>query len=458
MTVARKALLLFSASLLITTLPLPAYAQNHSAQTADPDASMSLGEIIVTAQRNKENIQQVPISITALTSATLASRDLNDLSQIALAAPTLQIGRFGDLSIRGIGTLAFAESVDSSVATAVDDVNIARPNLAINLFNDVQRVEILNGPQGLLFGRNASAGLLNIVTNRPALGKLENIFSFETGFLDTPGSPGSASSIILRETLNLPVTDGSALRINGFYSYAEPPVTLTHPSRARQDANQRQYGVRAKYALNLSDALKLYVIGEYAESHGGNADNTFRSVGNDPNSIVAPLLVADGITAGPNNFHLSADGPYFRDLINYGAQGTLTYAFGKGLELSNIAAYKNLNLNQQGDVDLVSINAVNINDDHTKFAQFSDELRLALPNTGRLRGQVGLYYFQAHTTAQQNTSGNFFVPDEFISTSPYCVGARRVCGLSRQQRRRDRARCALSPVEPQLRGIRADEL
>lgn len=178
---------------------------------AQGDAVSQDGDIVVTAQRRSESLQSVPVSVTAITADALSSRNLNDLTQISTAAPSLQIGADNTFSVRGVGTLAFAQTIDSSVAVALDDVNLGRPYLAGSLFNDVERVEVLNGPQGLLFGKNASAGLLNVVTTRPRLGEWGSITDLEFGKRATPGtSNGDAWSVIARETLNIPFGETSA--------------------------------------------------------------------------------------------------------------------------------------------------------------------------------------------------------------------------------------------------------
>ncbi|MBB5684850.1 TonB-dependent receptor [Sphingobium boeckii] len=418
----------FAASTAMLLLAMPALAQETStsadsgtAEGQATDDSAGMGEIIVTAQRRSESLQKVPLSVNAVTADTLSDRNINGLDQLPLVAPSLQIGLLGNYSIRGVGTLANSSSVDSSVAVAIDDVNLGQPGYAINLFNDVQRVEVLNGPQGLLFGRNASAGLMNIVTGQPEIGVTENIFNVETGARGKPGVPGDANYVLARETINLPVGSNTAIRLNGFYSYAEPVMTLTKRTAARQDEDQRQYGIRAKLLTNFSDRLSLYLIGEYAKSHGGSTTDAFTSVGTGP-SIIRPILAADGITANSNNFLISADGAFYRDRLNVGAQGTLSYDLGGGWNISNIAAWKRYKDTTRFDIDRVSADILNTNLVDQNYTQFSNELRLALPSGNRLGGQVGLYYFDATMHRTLLTSGSFNVPAVAQPNAPFCVG------------------------------------
>jgi iron complex outermembrane receptor protein len=175
-------------------------------------------------------------------------RNLNDLTQVARAAPSLQVGQDNTFAVRGVGTLSFAGTIDSSVALAIDEVNLGRP-----LLNDLARVRVLNGPQGLLFGKNASAGLLNIVTTRPVISEYSSVTNIELASRDTPGADRAAPSVIARETLNIPVTENSALRLSGLYSYQEPGTTYVGTARlgTRHEFNVRTLSVKGKYLAKI---------------------------------------------------------------------------------------------------------------------------------------------------------------------------------------------------------------
>lgn len=409
-----KAVLLATASLIAVSSPV-------RAQTIQESGGVS--EIVVTAQRRAERLQDVPVSITALSSDTLRSRNVNDLTQVALAAPSLQVGSDNTFAVRGVGTQAFATTIDSSVATALDEVNLGRPFLAQALFNDVERVEVLNGPQGLLFGKNASAGLLNVISARPKLGTFENVTDMELSNRSTPGSDVRSWSMIGRETLNIPIGEAGALRINGTYSYEEPATNFVGRSDVRNDIDREQYGVRVKYLQDITPSLELYVIGEYAESHGaaGFSDRTYRSLG--PNSTNAPALASSGIITGDENFTFAGDGGYWRDLEIGGAQASLAWTSPAGLVISNIAAWKFYNVDSQLDVDFTNFNGANRNAVMGDYDQFSNEFRVALPAENRLSGQAGLYYFHSTIDQQGQIAGNNYLPSFLLPGYPFCVGA-----------------------------------
>lgn len=410
-----------------TMLTAPAaFAQGSETAPADQvdTESGGVGEIVVTAQRRSESIQRVPVSLTAITSDTLASQNLNDLTQVSRAAPSLQVGVDNSFAVRGVGTLAFAGTIDSSVALAIDDVNLGRPLLNSPLLNDLERVEVLNGPQGLLFGKNASAGLVNIVTARPKLGVFSSSTNIELANRATPGADRTAPGIILRETLNIPVSQNSALRLSGLYSYQEPGTTYvgTPDPGTRHDINARSYSIKAKYLAELSDALTFYAIGDYNENHGiaGIFDNTYRQI--DPASTNIAPLAGDGITTGPKNLLFGGDADQFRDIKTGGAQGQVSYLLNSGFEISNLFAWRFYTQDQQLDGDYLSSDGLNTNATQARYDQFSNELRLALPEGNRLSGQVGLFWFKSKLDTARQLAGNSYTPAAVLAGQPFCVG------------------------------------
>lgn len=153
----------------------PAYAQ--SATPAQPDApaqaasdTQSISEIIVTAQKREEKLSRTPLAVTALTGDSLAKNHITDVSSLAASVPSFNFGTYGGtarLTIRGIGLNSINEGAESRVAFYTDGVYFSRPASALSGFYDVARVEILRGPQGTLYGRNATGGALNVITAEP---------------------------------------------------------------------------------------------------------------------------------------------------------------------------------------------------------------------------------------------------------------------------------------------------
>lgn len=415
------AIILLSATML--TAPA-AFGQAADAPSADPVAG-SLTDIVVTAQRRSESIQRVPVSVTAVSEETIRSQNLNDLTQVSRAAPSLQVGVDNSFAVRGVGTLAFAGTIDSSVALAIDEVNLGRPLLNSPMLNDIARVEVLNGPQGLLFGKNASAGLLSIVTTRPRIGEFSSSTNIELASRATPGANRTAPGLILREAINIPVTANSALRLSGLYSYQEPGTTYvgTRLPGTRHDLNARSYSLKGKYLAELTDKLTFYAIADYNENHGiaGLGDNTYKQVAHDSTNL-GPLA-ADGITPGSKNLLFGGDADQFRDIKTGGAQAQVSYALDSGLEISNIFAWRFYTQDQSLDGDYLSSDGLNINATQARYDQFSNELRVALPAENRLSGQVGLYWFKSQLDTSRQLGGNSYNSAATLAGFPFCVGS-----------------------------------
>lgn len=400
-----------------------AHAQTAPAATA----SEGTAEIIVTAQRRPERLQNVPVSVTAVSSDALKTRGLNDLTQMTLAAPSLQSGADNNFSVRGVGTSSFSNSIESSVAFAQDEVNLTNPGLIYSFF-DLAQVEVLNGPQGLLFGRNASAGLVNVSSARPELGKTRGQFDLE---LDRrPTAAHDSGGIVARGAVNLPLSQTVALRLSGFNDYQTPLVNFSGPLNAgvRNELDLRRFGLRASLLFKPDEVFSLYVTGDIGKDRGalGLFDTTFRALGT--GSVNAAPLAANGITASPGNLTLAGNAGYYRDLDRNGVQAKASYLLENGVEISNIAAWKGFTRRQQLDTDGTSLNGADINANSNSFNQYSNELRVALPGDNRLSGQAGVYAFHSILKESSQIAGNNYLPSFLLPSYPFCVGVTAVAG------------------------------
>lgn len=391
-------------------------------ESQQKEETSGLEIIEVTAQRKVENLQETPVSVQAISPTELTRRNVTDVYQMTLNAPSLQFGQDNTMSIRGAGTLAFSNALDSSVAVAVDDINLGRRFLMGPVFNDIYQIEVLNGPQGLLYGKNASAGLVNIRTTRPEIGYDEGKVDMEYILRDT--TPGDGTSLITRGTYNMSLTDTSALRVNAHYSTEDPVTQRVNPLSEGQrfDETTKDYGAKIKYLNELSDDLTVYIIADINEEEGaaGNFDQTFRNVAEGSNK--ESLLAADGVTAGPENLHYAADGDQYRDVKLGGTQADITYTINENLELSNIIGWRFFELEQSFDSDFTTANDLSKNYSTTDYDQFSNELRLSITGEG-YQGQVGLYFFNSEFDQNTQMEGQGAMPPFLLPNFPFCVGA-----------------------------------
>ncbi|EGF89971.1 tonB dependent receptor family protein [Asticcacaulis biprosthecium C19] len=411
---------MFTSALAIST---SAFAQDAPAPAPEPEIDAT--EIIVTAQRRPERLQTVPVSVTPVSGNSLRDKALSNLTQLQLAAPSLAAGGDGNFSVRGVGTLSFSQSLESSVALAVDEVNLTNAGLAVD-FYDIAQVEVLNGPQGLLFGKNASAGLLNVTTNRPKIGVFGGTIEVEGDY--RPTAADRSTGVITRGSLNIPLTGTSALRISGLYSDQDPIMDYQGSHAGTAQLGARRAALRGRYLWQASDKFSLNAIVDYSEDRGvgGFFDTTFRELG--AGTTQTGALAGDGITAGPENIEIGGDAPYYRNVRRTGAQLKLSYVLENGLEISDIIAFKGLKRNQQLDTDYTGLNGANVNHNTTSYGQYSNELRVALPSGDRLSGQAGIYLFHSDLATDAQIAGNNYLPPFVYSGFPFCVGATAVPG------------------------------
>lgn len=372
-------------------LPGAAFAQNP-APAADAN---EVGEVIVTAQRVAQSLQRVPVSVQAVGGQALEERKLNDVIQLQTSVPSLQTGTDNTISLRGVGTLVFSPNLDSSVGVMVDDVSLAVPTFMNNFgFEDVGQVEVLLGPQGLLFGRNASAGLLNITTRKPVLGEFSGRAYGEYDYRDT--LPGEKDGLVVRGTINIPLGDFAALRLNALYSdQALIAKVVARGPDADVEDYQRRSGVKAKLLVEPNDQWSVYVIGDYFEQRGagGIYDRTFRSSG--PGSLSGIFAGLEGVTPGPENFEWGASTHVTQRLKGGGLSANITWRPMDGVSVSNITAWKSYDVLNDADIDFTSFDGVDENVRTGVYDQFSNELRVAFIGNDFIDGQAGLFYFSS---------------------------------------------------------------
>jgi iron complex outermembrane receptor protein len=384
-----------------TALPfasLPAYALTAPVAPAAADAATpdSEADIIVTATRRSERLQDVPISVTAVRGETLAERGVTNPEELARLTPTLttQSGASNqqgtNFSIRGVGTSSFQRTIESSVATVIDDVTLIRPEMGIMNFTDVDQVEVLNGPQGMLFGKNASAGLVSVRTKNPVLGEASGRFGTEYSRLNTAND---TSQFRVFGIANLPVSDTVATRFNLLYQY-NTPIYKNLATNPRFEGQLRQILASGKLLWQPDDRLSVLVAGDYADLKGlGPGIFSFRSVA--PGSPNGFFLSTVGITPSADNTFSAYSLDTFANTRIGGAQVKIDYDLGGGTTLTNIAAYRSFRIRTGFDPDYGPFELAQFYQEPRGFKQWSNELRIASPVGKRFDYQVGLYVLRA---------------------------------------------------------------
>ncbi|HWJ70118.1 MAG TPA: TonB-dependent receptor [Sphingobium sp.] len=419
--------ILSSASIaaLLCAQSLPALAQDAGTPpTADSSAADEPlgGDIIVTATRRASPLSAVPIAVSAVTAQSLQNSGANDIRQLNQLAPSLLVSSTGSEAngtarIRGIGTVGDNPGLESSVAVFIDGVYRSRTGAGLTELGEIERVEVLRGPQGTLFGRNASAGLLNVVTKSP---------DFTWG---GSGELSYGNHEYWRAAARItgPLTETIAASIDGVWSRRDGFLTMVDASGHKiGDTNDRnRYLLRGQLLFEPSSDLSVRVIGDYTnrdESCCGavyiNADEDIGTspIGYTPNPTnrIVNILSALG-TQFPNGPTPYTQDPYGRtisitpgrdyvsDLKDWGVSAEINYNMG-GAKLTSITAYRDYKSADYGDYDYATADLL-YRDPNTfrQFKTFTQELRVQGSAFGdALDWLVGGYYAHEDLTLRDN--------------------------------------------------------
>lgn len=226
-----------------------------AALPATAQETYAVEEVIVTAQKREENVQDVPIAVTALTADDLLSQRIDFGAELARAVPNLfftrQLNGEYNFQIRGIGSQLLSVAGDSGVGVHSNNVPLSVNRLADADFFDLDRIEVLRGPQGTLYGRNATGGVINAITNKPKLQEFSSAFSLEYGEFDTRKVNGY---------INLPVTETSALRVAGVVLQRDG---YTENTLTGSDIDGRDlYSARITYAFAPTESFRASLMYE----------------------------------------------------------------------------------------------------------------------------------------------------------------------------------------------------
>ena len=406
-----------------TTTAASGAVQEGLPNQGQPAEAETGGAIIITATRRASPLSDVPIAVSAVTAESLQNSGASDIRSLNQLAPSLLVSSTGSEAngsarIRGIGTVGDNPGLESSVAVFVDGVYRSRTGVGLNELGEIERVEVLRGPQGTLFGRNASAGLINIVSKKPA-------FEFGGGGEITYGN---YDMLRLAAGITGPITEGVAFRIDGVHVRRDGfyrNVTQEGDSESRVNDRDR-YFVRGQLLFEPNDALSVRLIGDYThrdESCCGavyiatkeTSDPTANSVpqpagglNNDrafvinPTNRIVDILRSQGsvITNPPRDpfdreVFVSPNRTYRNTTKDWGLSGEVNYDFGAAT-LTSISAYRYYKAGGAGDIDYSDIDLTYRDDDglaYRRFKTFTQELRLqGTAFESRFDWLVGGYY------------------------------------------------------------------
>lgn len=364
----------------------------------------ALDEIVVTAQKRSENLQDVPVSVTALTADQLKDQRVGDVLALSGLSPGLQIKTDDNAAnprifIRGIGVNDFNPSTASAVGVYVDGVYVASPLAQMAGFYDLQQVEVLRGPQGTLYGRNTTGGAINVTTRKPS----------DTPEGDLAVDYGRFNSLNVQGGFGGPIADTLAFRIAGLYDKSDGYTLNRLTGNKGNDADRK--AVRGALRWTPDDKLTVDVSASYSKSSGGSILTYNRSLvaqtaeaasTADPDPTFGyifckPAYYTSGqctnVAGYANTSSNKYEGDYRfegKDIVKlFGATSAVSYDFG-GVTLYSITGYQRA---KRDDYEETDANPISIFDARYVAEQdtTSQELRLQSNGATALRWVAGVY-------------------------------------------------------------------
>ena len=392
------------AALAFSAFAAPAFAQDAPASDAVEEAP---GEILVTAQKRTERLQDVPVAVSVIGGDAIASGGKPSLEGAVQLVPSLNFVKAGTalnqtLFLRGLGTTSLSIAFDPTVSTVLDGVVFSRSAEAFTDLIDIERIEVLRGPQSTLFGRNASAGVINIISRRPGDsfgGEIEDSIYFGNGF-----------EYRIRGAIDVPLGEAIRSRTTAFYDNYDGNIFNIAPTVNKRVNGLEHWGVRSIIEADASETVKLTLIGDYHH----NVDNCCADVIGGP-----PRFGATSATPGAvNTTNLALiqtvlpalKGDETRTINQNFVTRTIETGYGFSAQadvelgtqtVTSITAYRNFANNELRDGDFYPQAYISAAQSHDTGPQtgdtFSQELRLTSPGKQFFDYVLGMYYSNTYT-------------------------------------------------------------
>lgn len=369
---------------LYTTCALPAFAQQVE-PSQDAENLNQIETIVVTAERRETNLQDTPIALSVVTGDMLKASGVAVVNDLAATVPNLtsttgpQGSSDANFFVRGVGQFDFIVTNDPGVGVYVDGVYLGRTVGAMLDSGDIERVEVLRGPQGTLFGRNTLGGAISVISRQPEIG----VFS-----ANGAATYGSRDRIEFNAGVNAPLGDSAALRVSGFYR--EQDGFATNVVTGDKFGATDRHGGRAQLRFEPTDNLQIDLSADYSLDKSNPAPSVLRAIV--PAPFFPPAALDDVFDPG-NFYEINASNSPVARNETYGFSGTVTLDLG-AITLKSITAYRELDGFSTADPDGTRFELYD-QDVTTKQNQFSQELQVAgEAMAGDLTYLLGGYYFR----------------------------------------------------------------
>ncbi len=395
---------LLAASALVMFCTTPAFAQTAAPEAAQEAEETVDSDIVVTASKRETTLLDTPIAVSVTSGKTIQDAQIRDLIDLQTVVPSLRVSQLQSSAntnfiIRGFGNGANNAGIEPSVGVFIDGVYRSRSAAAIADLPNLKRVEVLRGPQSTLFGKNASAGIISVVTAEPAFkfgGSAELTY-------------GNYNAFIAKADITGPITETVAFSLAANYNMRDGYV---FDAGLRTDSSDRNRGgARGQLLWQPNSDLKFRLIADWDQ-----IDENCCAIAN---IVAGPTrAILEGINGGrpvydannPFSYVTYSNFPSANNIQNYGGSLQGDYNFGN-LGLTSITSYRKVDSITNQDSDFTSVNAIGQNSQDLKIDTFTQELRLTSDFEGPLNFLLGGFYFNEKIN-QQNTIlyGNQFRP------------------------------------------------
>jgi iron complex outermembrane receptor protein len=318
------------------------------------EESTQLQEIVVTAEKRTENMQQVPIAVTVVSGDAFTKANVSSFASLAAFSPSLTMTA-GDqpansaIIVRGVGTFAFSIAAEPSVLVVIDDVAVGYQAQAFTDLVDIDRVEVLNGPQSTLFGKSASAGLVNVTTKAPT-----DTFTY---YGDVMATNDDEERVAL--SLSGPISDSLSFRVSGSMRYWGGNLNNLN-SGGKIDSDQIG-AVRGKLQWRPNDSLLATFTLHYSDDHAECCGVSLAYLGPGAHLFgipaLTPAVAIAGINPGPLNDSVQVNQPPLAYAHEAGFTSHVSYDFG-GVTLLSITGIDQYNLHDLTDYDTTNVNTL----------------------------------------------------------------------------------------------------
>ncbi|MEH6593822.1 MAG: TonB-dependent receptor [Halioglobus sp.] len=353
--------------------------------------SLALEEVIVTATKRASSLQDVAVAVSALSADMIADNQIIQTADIANLVPSLTVQQGSEPSnssfnVRGLGTQSLSEGVEPSVATLVDGVVLGRSAMAFGQLPDIERVEVLRGPQGTLFGKNASAGVINFISKRPteALEADVSLMALEDGEYRVAG------------TVSGPITNQLAYRLTGSYIDADDWVKNVYDGKKYNGHEDKL--AKAKLLWMPTDSLEIAYTVDWSESECKCTVSTAREAGEPAATALLPVIASDD----NRTLNTSTSQTPLSDSDSSGHTINIDWQIGE-YTVTSITAWRTWDFLSSTGLGLLPVDPLGFATTREKDQeQFTQELRLNSPADQTISYVAGLFYFDQSLDTKTN--------------------------------------------------------